>query len=165
VVSASNAPWTAHEPHAFDPLGRALSESAAPVLGVCAGMQLLAWFAGGRVEPLAPPAGGELTLDPSLGDEAAAEIGFQRIEVVAPDDPLFRGVEREPEVLQRHTHHVSQLPSGFEVLATSSRCPVQALRRSARPVWGVQFHPEEWDAEHPAGERVLRNFFAAARAA
>lgn len=127
-------------------------------------MQLLAWFAGGRVEPLGRPTDGEQALDPALAPDLGAEIGFHRIEVVAPDDPLFSGVEREPQVFQRHTHHVTELPSGFEVLATGDRCPVQAFRHSARPVWGVQFHPEEWDAEHPAGERVLRNFLAAARA-
>ena len=149
VVSASNAPWSAHEPGAFEPLERALAEAAVPVLGICAGMQLLTWFAGGEVEP--------------LGGRPEAEVGFRPIEVVSPDDPLFHAVERNPEVFQEHTHHVSRLPAGFEVLATGSRCPVQALRHTGRPVWGVQFHPEAWDEARPAGERVLRNFFAAAR--
>lgn len=112
-------------------------------------MQLLTWFGGGEVEPLGRP--------------AEAEVGFQPIEIVSPDDPLFHSVERKPEVFQEHTHHVSRLPVGFEVLATGSRCPVQALRRPGRPIWGVQFHPEAWDETRPAGERVLLNFFAAAR--
>ncbi|MGH3093934.1 MAG: glutamine amidotransferase-related protein [Gaiellaceae bacterium] len=149
VLSASNAPWSAHAPGAFEPLERALAEAAVPVLGICAGMQLLTWFAGGEVEPLGPP--------------SEAEVGFRPIEVVAPDDPLFRDVEPEPEVFQEHTHHVSRLPSGFEVLATGSRCPVEALRHTGQSVWGVQFHPEAWDDARPAGERILRNFFAAAR--
>jgi GMP synthase (glutamine-hydrolysing) len=149
VLSASNAPWSAHAPRAFETLERALAEAAVPVLGICAGMQLLTWFAGGEVE--------------RLGGPSEAEVGFQQIEVVSPDDPLFHAVAREPEVFQEHTHHVSRLPAGFEVLATGSRCPVQALRHAGRPVWGVQFHPEAWDEARPAGERVLRNFFAAAR--
>jgi GMP synthase (glutamine-hydrolysing) len=149
VLSASNAPWSAHAPGAFGQVEQALAETSVPVLGICAGMQLLTWFGGGEVEP--------------LGGPPEAEVGFQPIEIVSPDDPLFHSVERKPEVFQEHTHHVSRLPVGFEVLATGSRCPVQALRRTGRPVWGVQFHPEAWDDMRPAGERVLRNFFAAAR--
>lgn len=149
VLSASNAPWSAHAPGAFGQLEQALAGASVPVLGICAGMQLLTWFGGGEVEPLGRP--------------PEAEVGFQPIEIVSPDDPLFHSVEREPEVFQEHTHHVCRLPVGFEVLATGSRCPVQALRQTGRPVWGVQFHPEAWDEARPAGERVLRNFFAAAR--
>lgn len=150
ILSASNAPWSAHAPGAFDPLERAVGEATVPVLGICAGMQLLTWFAGGEVEPLGRP--------------PEAEVGFHPVDVIAPDDPLFRDVERSPEVFQDHTYHVSRLPEGFQVLATGSRCPVQALRQVGRSVWGVQFHPEAWDEARPAGERVLRNFLATAHA-
>jgi GMP synthase (glutamine-hydrolysing) len=149
VLSGSFDAWAMHDRRHLGRLYEALRRYPGPVLGICAGMQLLTWFGGGEVKPLGRP------------PEAA--VGFQPIEIVAPDDPLFHSLERKPEVFQEHTHHVSRLPVGFEVLATGSRCPVQALRRTGQPVWGVQFHPEAWDETRPAGERVLRNFFAAAR--
>jgi GMP synthase-like glutamine amidotransferase len=36
---------------------------------------------------------------------------------------------------------------------------VQAVAVPARRWWGTQFHPEEFSAEHPAGERILLTFF------
>jgi GMP synthase (glutamine-hydrolysing) len=88
-------------------------------------------------------------------------IGYRPIELLVPDDPLFAGLRARPEVWKYHTHEVSELPAGFEVLASSGRCRYEVIRRSDAPVWGTQFHPEEADAGHPAGERMLANFFAA----
>jgi anthranilate/para-aminobenzoate synthase component II len=39
------------------------------------------------------------------------------------------------------------------------------MRHPALPLWGVQFHPEDWDAGHPDGRRVLQNFFEVAATA
>lgn len=146
VISGSDAPWSAHAPDAFDRLGQAVRRTHVPVLGICAGMQLLATFAGGEIAPLG----------------RSAEIGFHELEILAPGDPLFLGVGSLAEVYCRHTYCVTRLPAAFERLASSERCRFQAVRRSGRPVWGVQFHPEASDEAHPAGERILRNFFEAA---
>ena len=35
---------------------------------------------------------------------------------------------------------------------------IQAMAHTERPLFGVQFHPELFDPEHPAGEKVLKNF-------
>ena len=53
-------------------------------------------------------------------------------------------------------------PRGF---ASSRRATRARCRRSRPPSdawWGTQFHPEESNAEHPAGERVLGTFFTLA---
>src|SRR5215210_584390 len=50
VLSGSSAPWKTHDRAALERLGRVVLAADAPVLGICAGMQLLAEFAGGRVE-------------------------------------------------------------------------------------------------------------------
>src|SRR4051794_13428974 len=47
VLSGSWAPWAVHDPAALDALGARLAADGRPVLGICAGMQLLARFAGG----------------------------------------------------------------------------------------------------------------------
>ncbi len=151
VLSGSAAPWEAHPDGAFAALGRALARTNAPVLGICAGMQLLTWFHGGAVEPIASPG-------------PAVELGFRPVELHAPDDPLLEGLGLEAEFYEHHSYEVTRVPDGFETIARGSRCRHEAFRRRGRSVWGVQFHPEVADEAHAAGERLLRNFFSHAQA-
>src|SRR4029077_14885943 len=55
VLSGSSAPWAAHDAAALARLGEAIGASGRPVLGICAGMQLLGRFAGGRIEHAPEP--------------------------------------------------------------------------------------------------------------
>jgi GMP synthase-like glutamine amidotransferase len=151
VLSGSDAPWEAHPPDAFAGLARALAATDAPVLGICAGMQLLTWFHGGAVEPMASPG-------------PRFEVGFHPVRLHAPDDPLLEGLGAQAEFYENHSYEVTELPAGFEPIARGARCRYEGFRRRGAPVWGVQFHPEAADEAHPAGERLLRNFFAQAQA-
>jgi len=95
-----------------------------PVLGICAGMQVLVRVYGGDVHP-------------------ATGIGMAEQQVVAPD-PLLEGKDRFP-AFELHCLSVSPPPS-FTVLAVSPS-GVQAIRHREHPVYGVMFHPEvrnEW---------------------
>ena len=95
-----------------------------PVLGICAGMQVIARLFGGEVSP-------------------GAGIGMAGQEVVAPDT-LFTGRDRF-DAYELHSLSVTPPPS-FRVLATSPS-GVQVIRHPGRPVYGVLFHPEvrnEW---------------------
>ena len=144
VLSGATAPYDTHAPGALLLLGDRVVAARRPVLGICAGMQLQALFAGGRIGPGSP------------------EHGFGPIEVADRSD-LLRGLPEEVVVWQEHTEEIAAVPDGFRVLASSERCAVQAIADPARRWWGTQFHPEEFTDEHPAGERVLRNFFTLAR--
>jgi GMP synthase-like glutamine amidotransferase len=146
VLSGSNAPWAEHDPHALRRLGRAVRTFGGPVLGICAGMQLQAMFAGGSVRSFAPVARGE----------------FRTVDVL-DDADLLSGLPRRPSFFERHTDRVVDLPPGFRVLARSKACGIEAIADVGRRWWGTQFHPEEFSSEHPHGERVLRNFFELAR--
>jgi GMP synthase (glutamine-hydrolysing) len=145
VLSGSSAPWSAHDPARLARLGEAVRAAGRPVLGICAGMQLQAMFAGGAVAPA-----------------QTRERGFLPIEVHDRSD-LLRGLPGEVVVFQDHGDEVAALPDGFRVLASSARCPVQAIADPERRWWGTQFHPEKFRPQHPAGAQVLRNFFALAR--
>jgi GMP synthase-like glutamine amidotransferase len=146
VLGGSWAEWAVHPAADLERLGDAVRAYPGPVLGICAGMQLLTTFAGGAVTAM--PAG--------------VERGFLPIEVVE-EAGLLEGVSARPTVFQEHTDEVAELPDGFRVLARSEACAVQAIADDERRWWGTQFHPEEFDADNPAGERILRNFFALAR--
>ena len=144
VLSGSSAPWSVRDPTELDKLGEAVLASCRPVLGICAGMQLQARFAGGAMGPSQSP-----------------ERGFLPIELLDRGD-LLRGLPEDVVVFQDHTDEITVLPDGFRVLAASAECAVQAIADPERRWWGTQFHPEESQPEHPAGERVLLNFFALA---
>ena len=148
VISGSSAPWAAHAPNAFGLLREAVDAYDGPVLGICAGMQLLATFAGGTVGPLANRC-------------VEAERGFLPLEVLDASD-LMRGLPARPTVFQDHLEEITELPEGFRVLAQTDACRVQAIAATERRWWGTQFHPERSDAARPDGDRVLRNFFALA---
>lgn len=146
VLSGSFEPWEAHDPRALDRLGEVVRAYDGPVLGICAGMQLQARYAGGSL---------------ALVDRPPA-TGFGPVELVADDD-LVRGLPARVHVYKHHTWQITDLPDDFRVVAQSAECAVEAIASPARRWWGTQFHPEEFDRDHPAGERVLRNFFALAR--
>jgi GMP synthase (glutamine-hydrolysing) len=78
---------------------------------------------------------------------------------VSANDPLFAGLGDTVVVEQRHFWELKALPAGFVRLATSDACPIQAIRHERRPLYGVQFHPERYSEHHPAGRRILTNFF------
>lgn len=145
VLSGSGAPWSAHDPARLERLGDVVRATDAPVLGICAGLQLLTGFAGGRVEHMAargePPERGYLPLDVLDGAD------------------LLAGLPARATLFQDHEDEVFDLPPEFRVLARTERCEIQAFSAPARRWWGTQFHPEQFDAQHPDGRRVLTNFF------
>ncbi len=146
VMSGSFAPWADHSGGAIDRLGEIVRSYDGPVLGICAGMQLQARFAGGTIRH--SPGG--------------PEAGFTAVEVVEQND-LLRGLPARIDVFQHHSDEIAELPECFRVLARSASCAIEAIADPARQWWGTQFHPEEFDAAHPAGERILRNFFELSR--
>jgi GMP synthase (glutamine-hydrolysing) len=145
VLSGSGAAWETHDPADLVRLGEAVRAADAPVLGICAGLQLLAGFAGGRVEPMAaagrPP-----------------EVGYLPLEVM-DDSGLLAGFPGRATVFQDHRDEITELPPGFRVLARTPGCEIQAIAAPVRRWWGTQFHPERFDADHPDGGRILANFF------
>jgi len=145
VLSGSTTAWALRDQRELDHLGEAVLAADCPVLGICAGMQLLATFAGGTIGPY-----------------GSSEHGFLPIQV-HDGEGLLRGLPSEAVVFQDHDHELTALPDGFRVLASSPECAVQAIANPERRWWGTQFHPEEFQPEHPAGEQVLRTFFELAR--
>jgi GMP synthase (glutamine-hydrolysing) len=94
-----------------------VASTGTPVLGICAGMQIIALLHGGRLVE-------------------GKEIGMTRLVPEAPN-PL---VEGPMEVYGLHRYDLRDLDD-FHVLARSDRC-VQAIAHRERPLFGVLFHPE-----------------------
>jgi len=110
----------------------------APILGICYGMQLVAVDLGGRSAPA-----------------ARREYGHATLKVLSGATRLFRELPFELDVWMSHGDHVTELPVGFEVTATTGEV-VTAMESSERDIYCVQFHPEV--AHTPLGKEILRNF-------
>jgi GMP synthase (glutamine-hydrolysing) len=111
-------------------------KSGRPILGICYGMQALAYRLGGRVAA-----------------SRQREYGQAMIQVRAENPLLPRG---EHLVWMSHGDRIERLPEGFTVLATSQNSPVAAMGDRRRGYYCVQFHPE---VRHTApGEEILRAF-------
>ena len=98
-----------------------LKEGDWPVLGICAGMQIIAAIFGGEVRSRHKPA-----------------IGPEKIEVVRESDIL--GPCRKIEVYHIHSLDPT-LPEGFIRLAGTELSP-EAFSHCSQPIWGLLFHPE-----------------------
>ena len=144
VLSGSWAPWAVHDQAALDDLGARVIADGRPVLGICAGMQLLVRFAGGSHGHM---------------EDTRGEHGFVVVERVS-DNPAVAGLPRRLRVFSEHGDEVKELPDELELVASNAASPVQAFISTRRPWWGTQFHPERYEPDAPDGKSILEAFFA-----
>jgi GMP synthase (glutamine-hydrolysing) len=90
-----------------------------PVLGICAGMQVIAALFGGEVVP-------------------QPKIGLEAIDIV--EETTLLGTPRRIEGYHLHNFGVT-LPQGFDLVAGRPG-EVEAIKHADRPVYGIIFHPE-----------------------
>jgi GMP synthase (glutamine-hydrolysing) len=140
VLGPSSAPWAEHDPAALDRLGEAVETSGRPVLGICAGLQLLGRFAGARIAP---------------GVAEAGEVAVR----VLDGEGFLAGVGEQPVVWQCHSDELVDVPPQLRVLAETDACRVQAIADDERGWYGTQFHPECHRSASPAGARILESFW------
>jgi GMP synthase (glutamine-hydrolysing) len=140
-VILSGGPSSVYDPGAPLP-PRELFEAGVPVLGICYGMQAMAYMLGGDVVPAEKREYGAATF------RATAPIG------------LLSGVSLDADlttpVWMSHGDTVLRPPAGFEALGSTANCPVAAMAAEQRRLFAVQFHPEV--AHTPQGRRILENF-------
>ncbi|HLE77678.1 MAG TPA: glutamine-hydrolyzing GMP synthase [bacterium] len=116
----------------------ALFHSEIPILGICYGMQLMAYELGGRTSPA-----------------GQREYGRTRLYV---DDrgALFAGLETKLLCWMSHGDSVVEVPAGFRPLAHTDNSPIAAMADPPHRLYGLQFHPEV--THTPWGAQVLQNF-------
>jgi GMP synthase (glutamine-hydrolysing) len=117
-----------------------------PVLGICYGMQLMCQSFGGRVQSQAVREFGRAHLTVNANAKYAHE--------------LFAGVPQETEVWMSHGDQVDVISDDFVPLARTKTCPLAAVKHRARPLYGLQFHPEV--THTPDGKTILANFLTKA---
>lgn len=111
-----------------------------PVLGICYGMQLIAFLSkGGKVYPA-----------------SEREYGNAQLQVNDASEPLFDGLSSEVTAWMSHGDKIDRLPEGFHTIAQTQNSPIAAMVNADGTLYGLQFHPE---VEHTRdADRILHNF-------
>jgi len=121
-------------------------DAGLPVLGICYGMQTIAEQLGGKVE-----------------GSNKSEFGYAQIEIPGGnallsdlDDSEQEGNVFKHEVWMSHGDKVTQLPEGFNVIASSESAPIAAMADEDRKIYCLQFHPEVTHTK--SGQEILNRF-------
>lgn len=159
VIGGNLTDWSAYDSADLAGLFATIRAAPVPILGICAGHQLIGQAHGAAWGPLGAPQTGEIDPDPAFAPGQRKECGFLPVEI-DPRCPLFHGLPPRSTFFQFHYWQLDDIPAGFAIRAHSPLSTIQAIERHDRPVFGVQFHPERYDSAYPDGATVLRNFFA-----
>ncbi|HPP39213.1 MAG TPA: glutamine-hydrolyzing GMP synthase, partial [Candidatus Kapabacteria bacterium] len=109
-----------------------------PVLGICYGLQLIAYQLGGEVNKAAKREYGRANL------------------IIDKPDVIFDGVSQSSQVWMSHGDSLTKIPDGFEIIAHTENAPIAAIRNQVKKIYGVQFHPEVHHSVE--GIKILENF-------
>ncbi|NEW08104.1 glutamine-hydrolyzing GMP synthase [Paenibacillus sp. SYP-B3998] len=113
-------------------------ELGIPILGICYGMQLIAHQLNGKVERA------------HTREYGKAELAFTN------ESPLVKGLDPKQVVWMSHGDHVSALPEGFVLEASTESLPIAAMSHREKNIHAVQFHPE---VRHSVqGNEMIHNF-------
>lgn len=124
---------------------QAVFDLGIPVLGICYGMQTMAEQLGGKVE----------------GSDVR-EFGYARIKAEGASALLkdiadhVEAGDKFLDVWMSHGDKVTQMPAGFELMASTGSCPIAGMYHAEKNFFGVQFHPEVTHTLQ--GERLLGHF-------
>ncbi len=117
----------------------ALFKLRVPILGICYGLQLLAQYLGGKVEP---------------GQKR--EYGKGTLRVKDSFCPLFANLPEKLQVWNSHGDKLTKLPTGFKSVAVTDNSDYAAIEGRSGKVFGLQFHPEV--VHTPNGREIIANF-------
>jgi GMP synthase (glutamine-hydrolysing) len=121
-------------------------ELGVPVLGICYGMQTMAYQFGGKV-----------------AGSKTSEFGYAQIRRVNNggllhdiSDHIGDTGESLLDVWMSHGDKVIELPAEFEIIAETDNCPIAGMAHREKPFYGIQFHPEVTHTLQ--GERIFEHF-------
>ncbi len=159
LIGGNTMDWEGYDLAEFEPVWDVIRAGDVPVIGFCGGHQFIALAFGAECGPLGPLAPGEVDLMPEYKPGMRKERGYQPLHVVAHDDPLFDGFQESgPVIMQSHYWEICELPTGFDLLASTNWCRIQVIKHRTLPIYGSQGHAEAYTDQYPDGKRMIRNF-------
>ena len=153
-LSGQSHPWDRYAPDSLAGVFHLIHTSTKPILGVCGGQQQIALA-------YRAPVGLMKRIGPGEGYEGALrERGYCSVSLASNGglQSIFDGLPKNITVWESHCDEVKELPADFVCTASNEVSKIQAMQHTSRPLFGVQFHPELFDEEHPHGQTILENF-------
>lgn len=139
-IILSGGPDTVYEEGALT-VDKNIFKTNIPILGICYGLQLIAYLLGGKV----------------ISGRKEYGPAFVRLwRTTAGKSALFSGLPEKFQVWMSHGVEVVEIPPGFKLLASTDRVKYAAIGDFKHKIYGVQFHPEVHHTSY--GREVLKNF-------
>jgi len=121
-------------------------ELGVPILGICYGMQTMAVQLGG-----------------DANSAEKAEFGFSQVRARNHSE-LLRDISDEInsaghgllDVWMSHGIEVTELPTDFNLIASTDNCPIAGFANEEKHYYGLQFHPEVTHTKQ--GKTILERF-------
>jgi GMP synthase (glutamine-hydrolysing) len=152
ILSGQSHPWEMYTPESLAGVFSVIKQASQPILGLCGGHQQIALAYGAKVGLME-------RVEPGEGYEGAKrERGF--LPVTNTGEGLFKDLPSEIVVWHNHCDEVKEVPDGFRVTASNETCPIQAMQQKGRRLYGIQFHAELFNEDHPEGRKVVENFLS-----
>jgi GMP synthase (glutamine-hydrolysing) len=142
-IILSGGPYSVYEdgaPH----VDHAVFDLGVPILGICYGLQEMAWHFGKNA---------------GVAASAKREYGHADLKVESHGghmDELFKDTGNELGVWMSHGDKLSHAPQDFTIIATTTNAPFAGIAHKSKKYYGIQFHPEV--THTPKGKIVLKNF-------
>ncbi|MEJ5350442.1 MAG: glutamine-hydrolyzing GMP synthase [Melioribacteraceae bacterium] len=136
-IILSGGPMSVYDEGALT-IDKKIFDLGIPILGICYGMQLIAKYHNGKVEPA-----------------KNREYGKAQIQILHEDE-LLKNVEDNSIVWMSHGDYITEMPEEFNVTARTENSPICAISNSAKKIYGIQFHPEV--AHTKDGKKIIENF-------
>ncbi|KAH9944833.1 GMP synthase [Amylocystis lapponica] len=143
-IILSGSPYSVYDadaPH----VDTAIFSLGVPILGICYGLQEMAWNMNGKVAKC-----------------DHREYGFAQVQVSKIGsgndavDALFDGLGDELQVWMSHGDQLSEMPPDFHIIGRTKTAPFAAIVHDSKPFYGIQFHPEV--THSPKGKEVISRF-------
>lgn len=125
-------------------MDKAIFDLGVPILGICYGLQLMAYELGGQVKKA-----------------KKSEYGPTKIRILR-QGKLFRQLSNKQITWMSHGDQVTQVPKGFVINASSDNCKVTAMSNDKKKLYGLQFHPEVSHTKY--GNKIIENFIKITKA-
>jgi GMP synthase-like glutamine amidotransferase len=177
ILSGNVTDWVEYSESELRELHHIIRDASLPILGLCGGLQLIGLAHHVPLGPMRVLRAGEKDPNADYASGYLKEWGFKQVRVLQAD-PVFDGLQA-PVFLEAHYWELKEVPSGFELLASTDACRIQAIKQIGKPIYGTQFHPEAYIEspadrhnwlvrlvypegyvqKQPDGRQLLENFF------
>jgi len=139
-IILSGGPLNVYDSNKFK-FNRKILSLNIPTLGICFGHQIISKELGGKVKK-----------------SKYREFGLAQVKKVANSQLIknFFDKKNTNNVWMSHSDHVSKLPKGFKVIASSKNSKFTIVEDHKKRFYGVQFHPEVTHTNK--GKILLKNF-------